>query len=139
MQPAPSAGKWAPATNDWFGFASHWLRKWREFRQPITEQSKAKPKQTLFSGDTGRDLFGQKFRNFRFRRQMEQYFRVISKTLVNLSRLSTFPKYRNYREFSVPFGISFRSDRHTPVSFPDRCRRQDGGIISMQSLLLHNG
>ena len=28
-----------------FGFASHWLRKWREFCQPITEQSKAKPKQ----------------------------------------------------------------------------------------------
>ena len=27
-----------------FGFASHWLRKWREFWQPITERSKAKPK-----------------------------------------------------------------------------------------------
>ena len=31
-----------------FGFASHWLRKWREFYQPITEQNqrqtKANPK-----------------------------------------------------------------------------------------------
>ena len=30
-----------------FGFASHWLRKCREFCQPITEQSKAKPKETI--------------------------------------------------------------------------------------------
>ena len=29
-----------------FGFGSHWLRKWREFCQPITGRSKAKPKQT---------------------------------------------------------------------------------------------
>ena len=29
------------------GFVSHWLRKWRKFCQPITERSKAKPKQTL--------------------------------------------------------------------------------------------
>ena len=28
------------------GFASHWERKWREFCQPITERSNAKPKQT---------------------------------------------------------------------------------------------
>ena len=26
-----------------FGFASDWLSKWREFYQPITERSKAKP------------------------------------------------------------------------------------------------
>ena len=35
-----------------FGFASHWLRKWREFCQPITERSKAKPKQTRITFDT---------------------------------------------------------------------------------------
>ena len=35
-----------------FGFASHWLRKWREFCQPITEQSKAKPKQMRICFDT---------------------------------------------------------------------------------------
>ena len=28
-----------------FGFTSYWLRKWREFYQPITERSYAKPKQ----------------------------------------------------------------------------------------------
>ena len=28
-----------------FGFTSYWLRKWREFYQPITEHSNAKPKQ----------------------------------------------------------------------------------------------
>ena len=28
-----------------FGFTSHWLRKWREFYQPITERSNAKPKE----------------------------------------------------------------------------------------------
>ena len=28
-----------------FGFTSYWLRKWREFYQPITERSNAKPKQ----------------------------------------------------------------------------------------------
>ena len=28
-----------------FGLVSHWLRKWREFCLPITERSKAKPKQ----------------------------------------------------------------------------------------------
>ena len=28
-----------------FGFASDWLRRWREFFKPITERSKAKPKQ----------------------------------------------------------------------------------------------
>ena len=28
-----------------FGFTSYWLRKWREFYQPITERSDAKPKQ----------------------------------------------------------------------------------------------
>ena len=28
-----------------FDFASDWLRKWREFFKPITERSKAKPKQ----------------------------------------------------------------------------------------------
>ena len=28
-----------------FGLVSHWLKKWREFCQPITERSKAKPKQ----------------------------------------------------------------------------------------------
>ena len=28
-----------------FGFASHWLKKWREFCLPMTERSKAKPTQ----------------------------------------------------------------------------------------------
>ena len=28
-----------------FGFTSHWFRKWREFYQPITERSNAKPKE----------------------------------------------------------------------------------------------
>ena len=28
-----------------FGFASDWLRKWREFLKTIKERSKAKPKQ----------------------------------------------------------------------------------------------
>ena len=28
-----------------FGIAFHWLRKWREFCWPITQQSNAKPKQ----------------------------------------------------------------------------------------------
>jgi len=35
-----------------FGFASHWLRKWRKLFQPITERSKAKPKQTRITCDT---------------------------------------------------------------------------------------
>ena len=34
------------------GFASYWLRKWREFCQPITEQSKEKPNQTRVTSDT---------------------------------------------------------------------------------------
>ena len=34
-----------------FSFASHWLRKWREFCQPITERSKAKLKQMLITVD----------------------------------------------------------------------------------------
>ena len=29
-----------------FSFVSHWSRNWREFFWPITERSKAKPKQT---------------------------------------------------------------------------------------------
>ena len=33
-------------------FASHWLRKWREYCQPITEQSNAKPNETRISFDT---------------------------------------------------------------------------------------
>ena len=28
-----------------FGLISHWLKKWREFCEPITERRKAKPKQ----------------------------------------------------------------------------------------------
>ena len=28
------------------GFASHWLKKWREFHQPIAERSNAKEKNT---------------------------------------------------------------------------------------------
>ena len=31
------------ARHDWFGFTSYWLRKWREFYEPITERSNAKP------------------------------------------------------------------------------------------------
>ena len=30
---------------DAIGFNSHWLREWREFYQPITARSNAKPKQ----------------------------------------------------------------------------------------------
>lgn len=29
------------------GFAYHWMRKWREFCRPITEQSKLKAKQII--------------------------------------------------------------------------------------------
>ena len=29
-----------------FGFASYWLKKWRQFRQPITACSEGKPRQT---------------------------------------------------------------------------------------------
>ena len=39
-----------PALHVGFSFASHWLRKWREFCQPITERSK--PKQTQITFDT---------------------------------------------------------------------------------------
>ena len=35
-----------------FRFSSHCLRKWGEFFQPITERSKAKPKQTRITFDT---------------------------------------------------------------------------------------
>ena len=35
-----------------FGFASHWLGKWHEICQPITERSKVKPKQTRITFDT---------------------------------------------------------------------------------------
>ena len=35
-----------------FGFASHWLSRWREFFKPITENSKAKPKQFRITFDT---------------------------------------------------------------------------------------
>ena len=35
-----------------FGFTSGWLRKWREFFQPITERSNAKPKQMRITFDT---------------------------------------------------------------------------------------
>ena len=52
MQPSPSAAKWARESRDWFGFASLWLGKWREFFQPITEQNKAKPNQTQITFDT---------------------------------------------------------------------------------------
>ena len=45
MQPASSAGKREQGPIG-FGLASYWLKKWREFCQPITERSKAKPKQT---------------------------------------------------------------------------------------------
>lgn len=34
-----------------FGVASHWLRKWLEFSQQITEKSKAKTKQTQITFD----------------------------------------------------------------------------------------
>ena len=33
-------------------FASNWLRKWREFCQPITGQSNEKPNQTRATSDT---------------------------------------------------------------------------------------
>ena len=35
-----------------FGFTSDWSRKWREIFEPITEQSKAKPKKTQNAFDT---------------------------------------------------------------------------------------
>ena len=35
-----------------FGFASHWLRSWHEFFQPITERSKVKSKQMRITFDT---------------------------------------------------------------------------------------
>ena len=35
-----------------FGFNSHWLRKWREFYQPITARSNARPKQNAITFDT---------------------------------------------------------------------------------------
>ena len=35
-----------------FGFASDWLNSWREFFKPITERSKAKPKQSPIIFDT---------------------------------------------------------------------------------------
>lgn len=35
-----------------FGFAIHRLRKWRDFCQPITKQSTAKPKQTQLTRET---------------------------------------------------------------------------------------
>ena len=37
-----------------FGFASHWLRKWREFCQPIIERRKAKRKQTSITFESRR-------------------------------------------------------------------------------------
>ena len=47
MQPAPSAGTLMLVTQDWFGLASHWLRKWRELYQPIIQYSRIKTKQRL--------------------------------------------------------------------------------------------
>jgi len=35
-----------------FGFTSDWSRTWREIFEPITERSKAKPKQTQNAFDT---------------------------------------------------------------------------------------
>ena len=35
-----------------FGFTSDWLKKWREFFQPITKRSDAKPKQPRITFDT---------------------------------------------------------------------------------------
>ena len=35
-----------------FSFASDWLREWREFFEPITERSEAKPMQSLITFDT---------------------------------------------------------------------------------------
>ena len=35
-----------------FGFTSDWLKKWCEFFKPITERSKAKPKQTRICLDS---------------------------------------------------------------------------------------
>ena len=50
FEPAPSAGRHVQDMVG-YGFASHWLRKWREFFQPITERSEAKPKQTRITLD----------------------------------------------------------------------------------------
>ena len=43
------------------GFASHWLRKWREFCQPITERCKTKLKQTRITCifDTVENFFSE--------------------------------------------------------------------------------
>ena len=35
-----------------FSFASDWLRVWRNFSRPITERSKAKPRQSQISFNT---------------------------------------------------------------------------------------
>ena len=35
-----------------FGFASDWLRRWREIFKPITERSKAKPKRFRITFET---------------------------------------------------------------------------------------
>ena len=35
-----------------FSFASDWLTKWREYSGPITERSKAKPRQSLITFDS---------------------------------------------------------------------------------------
>ena len=50
-KPAPSARKCERAKLAIICCASHWLRKWREFCQPITEQSKVNPKQTKITFD----------------------------------------------------------------------------------------
>ena len=43
--PAPSARNACDQVTVGFGFPSDWLRRWCEFFKPITERSKAKPKQ----------------------------------------------------------------------------------------------
>ena len=35
-----------------FSFASDWLTKWREYSGPITERSKAKPRQSQITFDS---------------------------------------------------------------------------------------
>ena len=52
MQPESSAGKCMQPNHNGFSLASDWLRKWREFCEPIREHSKAKPRQMRITFDT---------------------------------------------------------------------------------------
>ena len=52
VQPGWSAENSSDQVAIGFGFASDWLRGWREFCRPITQRSKAKPMQSRITFDT---------------------------------------------------------------------------------------